>query len=37
MAFEFAFQIDPARIVIQDTQTGYHLQVSNRVVYRQMN
>jgi hypothetical protein len=34
MAFEFAFQIDPDKIIIQDTQTGYHLQVSNRVVYR---
>lgn len=34
MAFEFAFQIDPDKIIIQDTQTGYHLEVSNRVVYR---
>jgi hypothetical protein len=35
MAFEFDFQINPDRICVQDTQTGYHLEASNRVVYRQ--
>lgn len=34
MAIEFRFQIDPARIVVQDAQTGYQLEVSNRVIYR---
>jgi hypothetical protein len=35
MAFEFTFQIDPERIVIQDAQIRYRLGVNNRVVYRQ--
>jgi hypothetical protein len=34
MAFEFDFQIDPDRICVQDTHTGYRLEVSNQVVYR---
>jgi hypothetical protein len=35
MAFEFVFQIDPEQIRIQDPQTGYHLEMSNRAVIRQ--
>jgi hypothetical protein len=35
MAFEFVFHIDPKRIRLQDHQTGYHLEIGNRVVVRQ--
>jgi hypothetical protein len=32
MAFEFLFHIDPEQLRVQDPQSGYHLEMSNRAV-----
>ena len=37
MPFEFIFHIDPEQIRLQDPQTGYHLEMSNRAVVRLSN
>jgi hypothetical protein len=35
MAIESAFQFDPTTLRVQDAHTSFHLEASNRVVYRQ--